>query len=218
MNNLNASIKLNFYILKSLFTLTLLATLVVSVIAAVISYYPSLVIGIILMTSAFSMTSIFSVSEKNNLDSLYGALPVRRREIVIGRFLLALLIGVVNAVLGIMLTLAISFIFNIEVSSLEIIGWVCGSFFLFCLIVSIQFPIYFRYDFSKVSAIANTPIIILFVGCSALIKTRPELYSQTIDFFIDNQHMIWIIWIGGALLLVGLSSLVSSLLFERRDF
>ncbi len=38
----------------------------------------------------------FLLYEKNNLTQLYGILPLRKKEVVIGRYLYALAFGIVN--------------------------------------------------------------------------------------------------------------------------
>jgi hypothetical protein len=218
MNNIFDSIKLDYYILRTFSPGALLSSVGIATLAGIISSSPGLIIGIVLMVSAFFMGGLFAVVEKNNINKLYGILPVRKQQIVIGRYLLTLFVGVLNAAMATILTYFVSFILDIKLSYLTLIGWLFGSFFLFCLLVSMQFPIYFRYEFSKVSSISNMPAIILFIIGSALIKKRPELFQQTINFFIDNQYMIWLIGIVGALLLLGVSMFLSYALSKKRDF
>ena len=208
-------IKLDYFILRTFSPGMLVTAVGIAALAGVIASNPSLIMGIVLMISAFSMGNLFAVSEKNNLSTLYGLLPVRKQQIVIARYIFTLLVGILNVALATILTFAVSFIINIKLSNLTFIAWLCGSFFLFCLLISIQFPIYFGYDFSKVSAIANTPVIILFITGSALIKKCPELFNRTINYFIHNQYMIWLIGVAGALLLLGISMIVSSALYKK---
>jgi hypothetical protein len=217
MNDIVNLIKLDCYILRTISLGMLLPAVGVAALASVISSNPPLVIGIVLMVSAFSMSSIFTIAEKNNLNKLYGILPVRKKQIIIGRYLFTLLVGILSSTMATILTFFISFVISTKLSNLTFIGWLCGSFFLFCMIISIQFPIYFGYDLSKVSAIANAPVIILFIISSALIKKRPELFNQIISFFIHNQYMIWLIGIVGALFLLGFSMFLSSALYKKRD-
>ena len=42
----------------------------------------------------------FSIYEKNNLEKLYGVLPLRKSEVVIGRYLYALCIVVINGIIA----------------------------------------------------------------------------------------------------------------------
>jgi hypothetical protein len=217
MSNILNSMKLDYYIVRANSLRILVFVAGIAALAGVISSNPPLIIFIISMTSGFFMGGIFAVVEKNNLDKLYGILPVGKQQIVIGRYAFTLIVGILGEVLGIILAYSISFIFGLKIGCLTFTAWACGSFFLFCLIASMQFPIYFRYDFSKVSSIANMPIIILFISCSALIRKRPELFSQTVNFFTHRQYMIWLIGIAGGLLLLGISMFLSSVLYMNRE-
>jgi len=217
MNNIINLIRLDYYILKTFSTGILLTAVGIATLAGIISTNLPLIIGIVLMVSAFFMGSFFAVIEKNNVNKLYGILPVRKEQIVIGRYLFTLFLGVMNAALATLLTLVVSAIVSIKFSHLALIAWFCGSFFLFCLLISIQFPIYFRYDFSKVSAIANTPVILLFIISSAVIKKRPDLFNLTITYFTHNQCMIWLMGIFGSMLLLGVSMFLSAVLYGMRD-
>lgn len=217
MNNIFNLIKLDYCILRTISLGILLPAVGVAALASVISSNPPLIIGIILMISAFSMSGIFTVAEKNNLNKLYGSLPVRKNQIIIGRYLFALLVGILSSTMATIMTFFITLVISTRLSNLTFIAWLCGSFFLFCMIISIQFPIYFGYDLPKVSTIANAPVIILFLISSALIKKRPELFNQIINFFIHNQYMIWLMGIVGALFVLGFSMLLSSALYKKRD-
>lgn len=217
MNNIVNLIILDYYILRASSLGILVSAVGIATLAGIIALNPPLIMGIVLMIFGFSMGSLFAVAEKNNLNTLYGILPVKKQQIVTGRYIFTLIVGILNIALGTILTFAVSFIVNIKLSSLTFIAWLCGSFFLFCLLISIQFPIYFRYDFSKVSAVANMPIIILFLIGSALITKYPGLFNRTIDFFITNQYMIWLAGVVGALLLFCASLFVSSMLYKKRD-
>jgi hypothetical protein len=217
MNNILSSIKLDYYIVRSTSLRILVFVIGIATLAGVISSNPPLIIFIISMTSGFFMGGVFAVVEKNNLDKLYGILPVEKQQIVIGRYAFTLIIGILSQVLAAVLAFFVSFILGLKFSCLAFTAWACGSFFLFCLLASIQFPIYFRYDFSKVSAIANMPIIILFISCSALIRKRPELFSQTVNCFTHRQYTIWLIGIVGGLLLLGISMFLSCVLYKNHD-
>lgn len=217
MNSIASAIKIDFYILKSLSVWSLLLVIGVAVLAGVILSSPMLIIGIVLMTAAFYISGLFGVVERNNLNRLYGILPVKRGHLVIARYLFAISIGILSSILGIILAFLASFVVGSHASPLQFSGWVCASFFLFCLIVALQFPVYFRYEFSNVSIAANVPIIIIFVAWSALIKERPDLYLYSLRLFAHHRYWNYLAGIGGGLLLMGISSLLSLDFFKGRD-
>lgn len=217
MYNIIRAIKLDYYILMTFSPWLLLLVYVIAALIGIISSAPQFIIGIVLMTSAFFMTSLFAVAEKNNLNTLYGTLPVTKPDIVAGRYLFSLLVGILNAVLATLAAVFISRVFTFETTHLALAAWLCGSFFLYCLLVSVQFPLYFRYDFSRISAVANTPLVVLFIAIALLIRKSPELLGQAAEFFVDNTYAMWLAGILGGLFMLGVSMLLAIVLYRRRE-
>jgi ABC-2 type transport system permease protein len=97
-------------------------------------------------------------------------------------------------------------------------SWLSGSLLLYCLIVSIQFPLYFKYDFSKLAAFTNLPFILIGLAGSYVIKKNLKLFGQTVIFFIHNPYMIWLLGIAGGLLLLVVSTYISIALYKTREY
>ena len=217
MNNIINSIKLDYYILKSTDFRRILVVAAVAVLVSYMSKNPPLALGIIMMMSGFFMSTIFAVVEKNNLNKLYGILPVKKQQTVIGRYTFTFLVGLALTVAATILALAISLFLNVGFGGFTLAFWICGSFLVFCLLVSLQFPLYFKYDFSKLAAIANLPYIVLIILGSYLAKKNPQFIGQAAAFFIHNPFMIWVITILGALILLFISLLVSDAFYKKRE-
>ncbi len=209
--------KLDYYILMTFSPWLLLLVFVIAALIGIISSDPQFIIGIVLMTSAFFMTSLFAVAEKNNLNTLYGTLPVTKPDIVAGRYLFSLLVGLVNAVLATFAAVFISRVFTLETTNLTLAAWLCGSFFLYCLLLSMQFPLYFRYDFTRISAVANTPLVVLFIAVALILRKSPELLGQTARFFVDHTYAMWLAGIPGGIFLLGVSMLLAIVLYLGRE-
>ena len=217
MNNIWNSIKLDYFILKSSDFRRIAIIVVFALLAGVMSKDSSLIMGIITMMSGFLMSAIFAVVEKNNLNNLYGILPVEKRETVIGRYLFTIIAGIVIVALASVLSLVVSFIFKDVFNASVFVYWLCGSFLLYCILISMQFPLYFKYDFSKMAAFANMPYIIMIIVVVFLIKKHPELFNQTIKFFIQNPYMIWAVGLIGSIVLLGISMFISISLYKNRE-
>ncbi|MGC8493843.1 MAG: ABC-2 transporter permease [Syntrophobacteraceae bacterium] len=217
MYNILKTIKLDYYILMTFSPWLLLLVFVIAALIGIISSEPEFIIGIVLMTSAFFMTSLFAVAEKNNLNTLYGTLPVTKPDIVAGRYLFSLLVGFLNAVLATFAAVFISRVFQFETTNPTLAAWLCGSFFLYCLLISVQFPLYFRYDFSRISAVANTPLVVLFIAIALILGKSPELMGQAAEFFVDNTYAMWLTGIVGGIFLLGVSMLLAIVLYRRRE-
>lgn len=217
MNNILNSIKLDYYILKSSDFRRILVVAVIAVLVGFMSKDPPITLGIIMMISGFFMSTIFAVVEKNNLNKLYGVLPVEKSQTVIGRYIFTFFAGVVIAAVASALAFGVSLVLNVAFGGFIFGAWLCGSFLVFCLLVSLQFPLYFKYDFSKLAAIANLPYILLIIGGSYVIRKYPQFFGQAAAFFVQNPYMIWVTAIGGALMLFFISALVSIVLYKNRE-
>ena len=114
-----------------------------------------------IISAAFS-SFVFLVSEKNHLGRLYGILPLRKSELVLGRYLYTLLFGLANAVAASLLTFIISIVTGKTLAFLDLSAYVCVSFLYFCLFASIVFPVYFRFGFSKNYLLTNVPLYVLY--------------------------------------------------------
>ena len=107
MSNILKSIKLDHDIMKSRYPMFVIAY-VIGVFFAVITKIPIYGALIIMVISAPLAGQYFSIYEKNNLEKLYGVLPLRKSEVVIGRYLYALCIVVINGIIAAALAYVIS--------------------------------------------------------------------------------------------------------------
>jgi len=217
MNNILNSIKLDYYILKSADLRRLAIVAFVPLLVGGLSKNPPLILGMSMFIGGFFMSTMFAVVEKNNLNKLYGILPVKKQETVIGRYLFTLICGVAIAALASILAFAVSLVLQVGLDGFTFAAWLSGSFLLFCLIISIQFPLYFKYDFSKLVAFANLPYILIVVAGSYVVKKDPELFAKTLAFFIQNPYTIWILGIVGGLALLAISIFISIALYQTRE-
>ncbi|MDD5568981.1 MAG: ABC-2 transporter permease [Candidatus Pacebacteria bacterium] len=217
MNNIFNSIKLDYYILKSIDFTRIAVVALIALFVGFIVKNPPIILGILMMTSGFFVATMFAIIEKNNLDRLYGILPVKKQQTVIGRYLLTFFTGIVIAAFAAILAFIVYFILKIQFSGFLFAAWVSGSFLFFCLLVAVQFPLYFKYDFSKLVAFANLPYIFLIIGGAFLIKRYPELFAQIIKFFVQNSYMVWVVGILGSMLLLSISTWIAIALYKNRE-
>ena len=91
--------KLDFVTVKGK---SLLIYLIILAAVCVVGFFsvPILPMYIVLF-SGFALQPIFSTAEHSGFNKLYGILPIKRRDIVIARFVLCLIIMLIAAVVGI---------------------------------------------------------------------------------------------------------------------
>ena len=174
MGNIFKSVKLDHDIMRSRYPMFIIGP-IIGAFFAVITKIPIYGALIIMVISAPFAGQYFSVYEKNNLEKLYGVLPLRKSDVVIGRYLFALCILVINAIIAAILAYVISSLTNRGMSRLEFLTYLSGGFLYSCLIVAVIFPLYFKFSFSKVYIFSNLPFYLAFVITFALTRKKNVL-------------------------------------------
>ena len=210
MTNVLKSIQLDHNVLKSHYK-TMIMFFAIAVAIGTITQTPAVTVAVLMIITAPFLGTYFSVYEKNNLDKLYGVLPLKRFEVVAGRYLYALLLGLVNGIIAGILAYVISLFTGNGMSYLDYLTYLALSFLGFCLFIGIVFPIYFKFPFSKVYVFANLPIYICSVIGVYLIKKTNILkdLGSILQYFTSHQYMIWILGFVIGLFLLFISCLIS---------
>jgi len=222
MNTILHFVKLDYYAIKPFSISIFLAALVAGIIG-IVSSQPAMAIMVLLTFSAFFMSICFAICEKSNLNKLYGILPIKRYQIVIGRYLFSLLLAVVSSAVAAILTLLVSLFFGIGVTAIAYSQFLSGSFFIFCLFIAIQFPFYFKFDYTKVAAVAVLPFVLVFAIGSPLLASllkNPDFakaFTKICNIFSTNMSIVWLTGIFAGLVLLGLSCLLSCMLYKNRE-
>lgn len=215
MSNILKSIKLDHDIMKSRYPMFVIAY-IVGIFLAVISKTPIYGALVVMVISAPLIGQYFAEYEKNNLEKLYGVLPLRKFEVVIGRYLYALCIVVINGIIATILAYIISFLTNRGMSNLESLTYLSGGFFYVCLMLAVIFPLYFKFPFSKVYVFSNLPFYLIFIITFAFTRKTNVLEQTGSVAQYLTSHIIIIAAIGLCLglILLALSCLLSCALIE----
>jgi hypothetical protein len=219
MANILKSIKLDHAVLKAYYKI-FMGVYVLATIIAIVFKAPVVTIPVVIVVAAPFISVYFLVYERNNLSKLYGILPLRRSEVVIGRYTYALLFGILNEVFSGILAYILSLILNAGISYLEFIIFFSAGFLYVCLYISIQLPLYFRFPFSKVYIFSNLPVYLVAVFLVYLFKRTDFLHqlNQAIQYYSSNQTMIWAITgLGLGLILVLVSCPLSFLIHQKSE-
>lgn len=175
-----------------------------------------------LFTMVFAVTScgtVFSTHEKNHSDKLYGILPLKKTEMIMGRYLYALIIGVVYAVLAGILGIIMSRITGTSLDFFSFWGTLMLAFIYFSFAVGISYPIYLKFSFTKAYIFTMLPMYVIAVFILILTRRTNTIsnISQIIRFFKDNQVLIPVFGILTALILLSVSVLIANLIYTRKE-
>lgn len=218
MNRILNATKLDFYAGKSTLKMTTFLLLFAIFIGA-ISKGP---IYTMIFTMVFAVTSsgtIFSVHEKSHSDKLYGILPLKKSEMIMGRYLFALIIGTVYVVISGILGLVMSQIMEVSLDSFTFWATLMLALIYFSLAVGISYPIYLKFSFAKAYVFTMLPMYVIAVLILVLTKRTNFISNldKTIQFFTDSPTLIPIFGILIGLLLLAISSLIANLIYTRKE-
>lgn len=214
MSNILKSVKLDHDIVKSRYLMFIID--IIGVFFAVITKVPIYGALIIMVISTPIAGQYFFVYEKNNLEKLYGVLPLSKSEVVIGRYIYALCIVVINGIIAATVAYIVSLLTNRVMSGPEFLTYLSVGFLYACLMVAVIFPLYFKFSFSKVYIFSNLPFYLIFVILFVLTRKTNVLKQTglTAQYLASNMILIAVIGIGLGLTLLALSCLLSCSLCE----
>jgi ABC-2 type transport system permease protein len=218
MNRILNATKLDFFASKS----ALKMTAILLFFAVAIGALTKGPIYTMIFTMVFSVTScgtIFSIHEKSHSDKLYGILPLKKSEMIVGRYLYALIIGMVYVVIAGILGCIVSRITGDSLNALSYWSTLALAFIYFSFAVGISYPIYLKFSFAKAYVFTMLPMYVIAVLILVLTK-RTNFISDlghVIRFFTDNQALIPVLGILTGLILLAVSALIANLIYTRKE-
>ena len=108
----------------------------------------------IAMTTGYT----FSVTEKNSMERLYGILPIKKSEMVTGRYLFVLSLGALALVVSLITQPIVLRAMGESVGTFDIISAAIGGLFLFALYTVFQIPGYYKYGAIKGRVFMYIPV------------------------------------------------------------
>jgi hypothetical protein len=189
-------------------------------------YSPLAVIPMsVILFLSFSVNP-FAVEEKGALNNLYLTLPVRRKSIVAGRYMLSIIMLLCGIAIGILI-MPLANKFSISKWFIGIEGFmmvISLSYLLYAIHNLFMFPILFRLGYHKGKFwgfyLPMVSFALLF-GVYSTITNLPENKTLTLDFIVyasENLLMVSGSIVVLATILLILSYMISLKLYSKRDF
>lgn len=137
MSNILKSTKLDIALVKPYFK-TICFTLLLPIVFAAINR--SLLTGVSFAMCFIAMTTgyTFSITEKNSMDRLFGILPVRKSELVIGRYVFVLAMGLLSLIISLIAQPLVLKVLGETVGVFDIVTAAIAGVFLFALYTVFQ--------------------------------------------------------------------------------
>jgi hypothetical protein len=176
------------------------------------------VILIMFFCVSFSGLS-FSLIEKNKCEKLYGILPIRRIEIVIGRYLYALLTGIVNLIISIILSFLIAAFTKQQIDIILLSFSITIAFCYFSFAVSISYPVFYKFGFSKSFIFISLPLYLIILVVTLLAEKTNFFDNVSLDllYFIDHYFLFLLFGFIISIFMLIISAGVSYLIFRKTE-
>jgi hypothetical protein len=154
----------------------------------------ALVVGISLAMglTAMGLQHTFSVADKNDMSRMYGIIPITKRELVIGKYLHAAILGII--VLAASLTIQVITLGYIGTAfeTTDIFIAALMGIVLYLLFVSVQLP--GLYKFGSINGRIFIMLPFIFVIIANMVITRSGIdFATLVNFASTNQALMVII-------------------------
>jgi len=192
MNRILKSTRLDFYSAGNPM-ITMMFYLLLNILVSFIIRNPLYALTTGAMLASTSNGSIFIIHERNHGGKLYGILPLKRHEVVIGRYIYGMIIGVINLVFAYILAFSIGVIFHMY-SSFEIMNtclppMAAMMFIYYCLVIGTSYPMSFAMGYKSLMSI---PIVLIYLMFQLF--AIPFLYTMNPSspgwFARNGQHFL----------------------------
>lgn len=176
MSNILKSTKLDIALVKPYFK-TICFTLIMPIVFAAINR--SLLTGVSFAMCLIAMTTgyTFSITEKNSMDRLFGILPVRKSELVIGRYVFVLTMGLLSLMISLIAQLLVLKALG---ETVDIVTAAVAGVFLFTFYTVFQIPGYYKYGSIKGRVFMYIPVA-GFLVTSLLFSKMPAIGNSIIS-------------------------------------
>lgn len=187
MNNIWKSTKLDFSLVKP-YVKTICFTMILPVVFAAINH--SLLTGISFAMCFIAMTTgyTFSITEKNSMERLYGILPIRKSDMVIGRYLFIIIMGLIALIFSLIVHPIILTILGEDISQSDLIYATFTGIFLFALYTVFQLPGYYKLGSIKGRVFMYVPVAGFLI--TLLLITKAPVSESKLLFAVSNSPVL----------------------------
>ena len=215
--DIRKQIKLDIISMKPYYTLKyLIIILAIFFYNSFIMKSPMGMLPMILFYAVMFSSNLFLLGENSGIDSLYKIFSIGSKKVVIARYILAGLIFIVASLLGFSIYAIVSLIKNMPIG-LDMSMVIVINFVLYAIIISVQYPIFFKSGYIKAKTFKFLPIFIIAIIGMALGYFIKD-FGPILNFVLENQRMLII---GICILLalfLAISIILSIKFYKQRDF
>lgn len=190
MNNILKSTKLDIELVRPYFK-TICFTLLIPLAFVLINR--SLFTGVSFAMSFIAMTTgyTFTITEKNSMDRLYGILPIRKNELVIGRYVFVVILGIFALIFSLITQPLILIALGERILITDIITTAIEGVVLFALYTVFQIPGYYKFGSIRGRVFMYIPVV-GFLAVLLILSKAPDVNESLINS-VGNSFILLIL-------------------------
>lgn len=184
MRNIWRSAKLDFSLVRP-YVKTICFTMILPVVFAAVNR--SLLTGISFAMCFIAMTTgyTFSITEKNSMERLYGILPIRKSDMVIGRYIFILIMGLTALIFSLAVHPVILTVLGEAINIFDLMSAAATGIFLFALYTVFQLPGYYKLGAIKGRVFMYIPVVGFLI--TSLLFTKTPVSESKLLFTVINS-------------------------------
>jgi len=217
MNRIFQVLKLDYLTVKS--SLSRIIMIYIISILLGMSTQPFLPVILIMFFCVSFSGLVFSLIEKNKCEKLYGILPVRRIEVVIGRYLYGFLTGIINLFISIIFSFFIAAFTNQQIDILFLSFSITIALCYYSFAVSISYPIFYKFSFSKSFMFISLPLYLLVIVLTLLAEKTNLLdnVNLNLQYFVEHYYLFLLCGFVLSVFMLMVSAGVSYVIFRKSE-
>ncbi len=215
MSNILKSTKLDIALVKPYFK-TICFTLLLPIVFAAINR--SLLTGVSFAMCFIAMTTgyTFSITEKNSMDRLFGILPVRKSELVIGRYVFVLAMGLLSLIISLIAQPLVLKVLGETVGVFNIVTAAIAGVFLFVLYTVFQIPGYYKYGSIKGRVFMYIPVA-GFLVTLLLLSKMPAIGNSIISVVESSPILLVFLAVFAIAVMYAVSIILSIRIMKKKE-
>lgn len=221
MNKMTSFIRLDFAALKPYNKSLYMYALIVIFIGATNDSL-NLIFAMVMVGLPIILSYPFAISEKNSLDTLYSTLSLERRDVVLGRYIFVFIIEMIAIAMLLILSIIKSNFIPLDITFKEIFLYLSILSMMFSIIISFQYPVFFKFGYTKGKLYTYIPLLLifLFIGVLPSIVARLNIninWEAINQMFAENLVLMFMLPILIGVISLLISCMVSVKIYERKD-
>jgi hypothetical protein len=182
--------------------------------------------GFSLMVATLNLSFIFATCEKSNMDALYITLAIKKRTVVLGRYLFSLFMDVCAILCALLFSLVPGAFMpdsDLNMGANEALPAFTLIAAKFLVIQAVQFPMFFRLGYMKARYMIIIPFLLIAVGLPVLANRGERLgglpyLPEVLIWAANNIPTVCALICAVTVIVICVSYRLSLAFYGKRDF